>query len=171
MMGRKGGRPAMPLEVMLRIYGLQQWYALSDPLAEESLYDSDAMQRFAGLELGEDRIPDETTILNFRHLLERHDLTAASGTSCCMATRHELTANLGDGIIFRWRIMDVIHASNISRKGKIRHDRDYSYTPHTARGILRSAHICSAQRRSGAADPGHRGGGCQLYGLPCSRTA
>ncbi|MBL4871941.1 MAG: DUF4102 domain-containing protein, partial [Rhodobacteraceae bacterium] len=43
----------------------------------------------------------------------------------------ELTANLGDGIIFRWRIMDVIHASNISRKGKIRHDRDYSYTPHT----------------------------------------
>ena len=76
-MGRKGGRPAMPLEVMLRIYCLQQWYALSDPLAEESLYDSDAMRRFAGLELGDDRIPDETTILNFRHLLERHDLTEA----------------------------------------------------------------------------------------------
>ncbi len=76
-MGHKGGRPAMPLEVMLRIYCLQQWYALSDPLAEESLYDSDAMRRFAGLELGDDRIPDETTILNFRHLLERHDLTEA----------------------------------------------------------------------------------------------
>jgi len=76
-MGRKGGRPAMPLEVMLRIYCLQQWYALSDPMAEESLYDSDAMRRFAGLELGEDRIPDETTILNFRHLLERHALTEA----------------------------------------------------------------------------------------------
>lgn len=76
-MGRKGGRPAIPLEVMLRIYCLQQWYALSDPLAEESLYDSDAMRRFVGLELGEDRIPDETTILNFRHLLERHALTEA----------------------------------------------------------------------------------------------
>ena len=76
-MGSKGGRPAMPLEVMLRVYCLQQWYALSDPLMEETLYDSDAMRRFTGLELGDDRIPDETTILNFRHLLERHDLTEA----------------------------------------------------------------------------------------------
>jgi len=76
-MGSKGGRPAMALEVMLRIYCLQQWYALSDPMAEESLYDSDAMRRFVGLELGDDRIPDETTILNFRHLLERHALTEA----------------------------------------------------------------------------------------------
>ncbi len=76
-MGPKGGRPAIPLETMLRIYCLQQWYALSDPMAEESLYDSDAMRRFAGLELGDDRIPDETTILNFRHLLERHALTEA----------------------------------------------------------------------------------------------
>lgn len=76
-MGAKGGRPPLPLEVMLRIYCLQQWYALSDPMAEESLYDSDAMRRFAGLELGDDRIPDETTILNFRHLLERHALTEA----------------------------------------------------------------------------------------------
>lgn len=76
-MGSKGGRPAIPLAVMLRIYCLQQWYALSDPMAEESLYDSDAMRRFAGLELGDDRIPDETTILNFRHLLERHVLTEA----------------------------------------------------------------------------------------------
>jgi len=76
-MGSKGGRPAMPLETMLRIYCLQQWYALSDPMAEESLYDSDAMRRFVGLELGDDRIPDETTILNFRHLLERHALTEA----------------------------------------------------------------------------------------------
>ena len=62
---------------MLRIYCLQQWYALSDPMAEESLYDSDAMRRFVGLELGDDRIPDETTILNFRHLLEHHALTEA----------------------------------------------------------------------------------------------
>ena len=73
--GPKGGRPPMPLETMLRVYFLQQWYALSDPMAEEMLYDSDAMRQFAGIELGDDRIPDETTILNFRHLLEKHQLT------------------------------------------------------------------------------------------------
>jgi IS5 family transposase len=73
--GARGGRPPMPLETMLRVYFLQQWYALSDPMAEEMLYDSEAMCRFAGIELGDDRIPDETTILNFRHLLEKHQLT------------------------------------------------------------------------------------------------
>ena len=75
--GPKGGRPAMLLETMLRVYFLQNWYALSDPVAEETLYDSEAMRRFAGIELGDDRIPDETTILNFRHMLERHGLTEA----------------------------------------------------------------------------------------------
>ena len=73
--GPKGGRPPMPLETMLRVYFLQQWYALSDPMAEEMLYDSDAMRHFAGIELGDDRIPDETTIFNFRHLREKHQLT------------------------------------------------------------------------------------------------
>jgi IS5 family transposase len=62
---------------MLRIYCLQQWYNLSNPGAEEVLYDICSMRAFAGLELGRDAIPDETTILNFRHLLERHELTKA----------------------------------------------------------------------------------------------
>jgi IS5 family transposase len=62
---------------MLRIYFMQQWFNLSDPAAEDSLYESESMRRFAGLELGEDRIPDESTILRFRHLLERHGLTEA----------------------------------------------------------------------------------------------
>lgn len=75
--GPKGGRPPMPLATMLRVYFLQNWYALSDPMAEETLYDSEAMRRFAGIEPGDDRIPDQTTILNFRHLLERHGLTEA----------------------------------------------------------------------------------------------
>lgn len=70
-----GGRRPFPLGVMLRIYFLQQWYQLSDPGAEEALYDIQSMREFTGLELGHDAIPDETTILNFRHLLERHDLT------------------------------------------------------------------------------------------------
>jgi len=56
--GRKGGRPSMPLETMLRVCFLQNWYALSDPMAEETLYDSEAMRRFARIELGDDRIPD-----------------------------------------------------------------------------------------------------------------
>lgn len=73
----QGGRRAMPLERMLRIYFLQHWYDLSDPAAEDALYDSESMRRFVGLELGEDAIPDETTILHFRHLLERHQLTEA----------------------------------------------------------------------------------------------
>ena len=65
----------MPLEMMLRIYFLQSWHALSDPMAAESLYDSESMRRFAGIEHGDDRTPDETTILNCRHLLEKHQMT------------------------------------------------------------------------------------------------
>lgn len=70
-----GGRPPMPIEAMLRIYFLQHWFDLSDPAAEDALYDSEAMRRFVGLELADDAIPDETTILRFRHLLEQHHLT------------------------------------------------------------------------------------------------
>ena len=69
------GRPPVGVERMLRIYFLQQWFNLSDPGAEDSLYDSESMRRFAGIELSEDTVPDETTILRFRHLLEQHRLT------------------------------------------------------------------------------------------------
>jgi IS5 family transposase len=68
----KGGRPPIPLEVMLRIHLLQQWFTLSDLLMEEMLIDTPCFRRFAGIETMEGRIPDETTILNFRHLLEEH---------------------------------------------------------------------------------------------------
>ena len=69
------GRQPMPLERMLRIYFMQQWYGLSDPGMEDALYDMESMRRFAGIDLEADAIPDETTILNFRHLLETHQLT------------------------------------------------------------------------------------------------
>jgi len=69
------GTQPLPLERMLRIYFMQQWFNLSDPGAEDSLYDSESMRRFAGIELSEDTVPDETTILRFRHLLEQHRLT------------------------------------------------------------------------------------------------
>jgi IS5 family transposase len=71
------GRPPLGLEKMLRIYFLQQWFNLSDPQAEDAIYDSESMRRFARVELGTDVVPDETTILRFRHLLEQHGLTAA----------------------------------------------------------------------------------------------
>ena len=70
-----GGRPPLPMERMFRIYCLQQWYNLSDPGAEEALYDSITMRQFAGVRADDDVIPDETSILNFRRLLERHKLT------------------------------------------------------------------------------------------------
>jgi len=69
------GRHPMPMERMLRIYFMQQWYGLSDPAMEDALYDIESMRRFADIDIGVDVIPDETTILNFRHLLERHNLT------------------------------------------------------------------------------------------------
>src|ERR1700704_6565856 len=76
-LGSAAGGGPLPLSTILHIYCLQQWYNLSDPGAEEALYDIQSMRAFAGLDLGRDSIPDETTILNFRHLLERHDLTKA----------------------------------------------------------------------------------------------
>ena len=70
------GRRPTSLEMMLRIYFMQQWFKLSDPAMEDALYDIESMRRFAGIELGRDTVPDETTILKFRHLLEKHNLTA-----------------------------------------------------------------------------------------------
>src|SRR4249919_288144 len=71
------GRPPIGLERMLRIHFLQQWYGLADEALEDALYDSQALRGFAGIELNHDPVPDATTMLKFRHWLERHDLTRA----------------------------------------------------------------------------------------------
>jgi IS5 family transposase len=68
------GRKPVGLDIMLRMYFLQQWFALSDPAAEDARYESGALRRFANIDLGRAPAPDETTILNFRHLLEAHQL-------------------------------------------------------------------------------------------------
>jgi IS5 family transposase len=68
------GRPPIGLERMLRVYFLQQWYGLADEALEDALYDSQALQRFARIDLSAEGVPDATTLLNFRHLLETHDL-------------------------------------------------------------------------------------------------
>ncbi len=71
----KGGRPPFAVETMLRIHFLQQWFNLSDPAMEEALYDTALFREFAGLDMGEDHLPDESTILRFRHLLEANHLS------------------------------------------------------------------------------------------------
>ena len=73
--GPKGGRPPFAVEKLLRIHFLQQWFGLSDPAVEEALYDTPLLASFVGLDLGVDVVPDESTILRFRHLLEQHGLS------------------------------------------------------------------------------------------------
>ena len=69
----ENGNPPYPLPIMLRVHCLQLFYNLSDPAMEDALYEIESMRRFAGLRLS-DRLPDESTILRFRHFLERHKL-------------------------------------------------------------------------------------------------
>ncbi|MHB0775249.1 IS5 family transposase [Halomonas sp. WWR20] len=71
----KRGRPPIGLERMLRIDFLQQWYALADKALEDAIYDSQAMRDFIGIDLAVESVPDATTLLRFRHLLEKHALT------------------------------------------------------------------------------------------------
>jgi len=73
----KVGRPPIGVPRMLRMYFLQQWYTLADEALEDALYDSQAMREFIGIDLGRENVPDATTLLKFRRLLEQHDLTAA----------------------------------------------------------------------------------------------
>ena len=70
----KTGRPPFGIATLLRIHFLQRWFGLSDPAMEEALHDVPMYRQFAGLDAGITRLPDETTILRFRHLLERHHL-------------------------------------------------------------------------------------------------
>jgi IS5 family transposase len=70
----KKGRPPFPIETMLRIHFMQQWFTLSDPAMEEALHDVPLFREFAGLDNWTTRLPDESTILRFRHLLEKHKM-------------------------------------------------------------------------------------------------
>lgn len=109
--GRPGRQP-YALEVMLRIHFLQQWYALSDPAMEEALYEIAPLRQFARLSLL-DAIPDETTMLNFRHLLERHGLAV----QMLAAVNADLSRR---GLLLRQgTIVDatIIHAPSSTKNG------------------------------------------------------
>ena len=71
------GRPPIGVPRMLRMYFLQQWYSMSDEALEDALYDSQAMREFVGIDLAREQVPDATTLLKFRRLLEQHELTKA----------------------------------------------------------------------------------------------
>jgi len=81
----KRGRPPVGIERMLRLYFLAQWYALADEALEDAIYDSQALRNFAGIDLGSEAVPDATTLLHFRHLLEAHGLTRRKSCSCAKA--------------------------------------------------------------------------------------
>lgn len=113
------GRPPYSLETMLRIHFLQQWYALSDPAMEESLYEIVSLRQFARLSLLE-VIPDETTLLNFRHLLEQHGLAA----KLLAAVNADLSQR---GLLLRQgTIVDatIIHAPSSTKNGSGSRDRE-----------------------------------------------
>ena len=73
----KRGRPPIGLERMLRMYFVQQWYGLADEAVEDAVYDSQALRNFMGIDLSRQSVPDATTLMGFRHLLEANDLTKA----------------------------------------------------------------------------------------------
>ncbi|MCZ7599514.1 MAG: IS5 family transposase [Gammaproteobacteria bacterium] len=121
--GRRGRQPK-PLQAMLRIYFMQQWYAMSDPGMEDALYEIESMRRFAGLELVEDAIPDESTILHFRRLLERHRLTEQ-----LLATINDVLEAKG-ALLKGGTMVDatIIHASPSTKNREKKRDPDMHQT-------------------------------------------
>ena len=93
--GRRG-RPPVGIERMLRIYFLQQWYGLADEALEDTIYDSQAMRAFTGIDLSAESVPDATTLLKFRHLLEAHNLTEGIFAEVnAMLSEHQLLMREG----------------------------------------------------------------------------
>ena len=110
--GRRG-RPLFPVETMLRIHFMQQWFGLSDPAMEEALFDVPLYREFAGLDNGNVRLPDESTIPRFRHLLEAHKLAGPM-----LATVNELLRDKG----LMLRIGTVVDATLISAPSSTKND-------------------------------------------------
>lgn len=118
----EGGRPAYPLMAMLRVHLMQNWFGYSDPAMEEALYETTILRQFAGLNL--ERIPDETTILNFRRLLEKHELAAG--------VLQVINGYLGDrGLLLRQgTVVDatIIHAPSSSKNKDGKRDPEMHQT-------------------------------------------
>ena len=120
----ENGRPPVGLDIMLRIYFLQQWFNLSDPGAEDALYESAVLRGFCGIDLGRAPAPDETTILNFRHLLEAHGL---GGAMLDAVNRHLESKGIR---ISTGTIVDatIIHAPSSTKNGSGERDPEMHQT-------------------------------------------
>ena len=137
------GRRPKELEKMLRIYFLQQWFNLADPAVEEALYDSATLRQFAGIDLGGEPVPDETTVCNFRHLLEEH--------------------NLGEEILGTVNLhLQAIGSADYDRHDRGRDDYSRALLDQEPRAKARPGDA-SAQKRKSVVfrDEGARGGGQQ----------
>ena len=119
-----GGRPPIGLERMLRIYFLQHWFNLSDPALEESLYDSVSMRQFAGIDLGVEAVPDETTVCKFRHLLEEHKLGDAL-FGCVQVHLHDNGLRVSTGTIVD---ATIISAPSSTKNSKQQRDPEMHQT-------------------------------------------
>ena len=132
------GRRPIGCERMLRIYFLQQWFALSDPMVEESLYDSRSMREFVGIDLGCEGAPDETTILKFRHLLEQHRLGEK-----ILDTMNTYLKNSGMKVATGTLVdATIIHAPASTKNEKKQRDPERHQTKKAANGFFgMKAHI------------------------------
>ena len=121
--GNGNGRRPYPLSVMLRVHCMQLIYNLSDPAMEDALYEIESMRRFAGLRISE-AVPDETTILKFRHLLERHKLGEALLT---LINKHLSEVGLA---LKESTIVDatIIHAPSLTKNKEGKRDEEMSST-------------------------------------------
>ena len=127
-------RKLVGLSIMLRVYFLQQWFSLSDPAAEDALYESAVLRRFAGIDLGRAPAPDETTILNFRHLLEEHELC---GVMLDTVNRYLESKGIR---ITTGTIVDatIIHAPSSTKNEKKERDPEMRYSRSTQITLLDS---------------------------------
>jgi IS5 family transposase len=118
------GLPPVGLDRMLRIYFVQHWYDLSDPAVEEALHDIPALRAFVGVDLERERVPDETTVYKFRHLLEKHRL----GQRIFKAVNAHLSRagmNVGNGTIVD---ATIIHAPSSTKNSEHRRDPEMHQT-------------------------------------------
>jgi len=144
------GRPPIGVTKMLRMYCLQQWYALADEALEDALYDSQALRDFVGIDLSRESVPDATTLLKFRRLLQDNDLTRA--------LFDEINAHLGEqGLLMRaGTIVDatiIAAPSSTKNEGKTR-DPEMHQAKKALHGLRRQDHRHVRARHDGARDPG-----------------
>jgi IS5 family transposase len=148
----KTGRPPFAIETMLRIHFLQQWFGLSDPAMEEALFDVPLYREFALLPDGPIRLPDESTILRFRHLLERHGLAA----QMFAAVNATLTAQgllLKTGSVVDATLIQA-HIAVDADSGLVHHELCTAANVHDLHAVDRLLH---GRERHVFADSGYRG--------------